>query len=442
MQNEMNIPMPPCDIDAERAVLGAMIIDADGRAIATDALSAKDFYHTAHAQIFKTLVVADVNGQELDPLTLRHDLVAQHKWTESNARGAVNDLLDDVTSAAFIEEHIEAVRECSRLRLLIARLHESLRCCNEPGMTATRAAPEVEKHLNRALMQSVDARALRLGEIVPAELDYLHAIAKGGEPVGLTTGLSDLDELQGGMCAGEIMVVAAYTTVGKTTLSLNIALHLALAGHPVDIFSLEMTARQLARNLLVVRSGVPLQGVLRGLYISADNFAKLDEAGADLIDIPLWIDDRAGMTVGQLRARATFYQRRHGTQLIIVDYLQLIAGGGAERRDLEVGATMRALKVLAKDLEVPILLLVQLNRESTKETEPRLRHLRESGAIEQDADKVLLMWPDKDARPGEPVITIYTHLAKNRNGPCGKVPLTFFAPQLRFELQAKGDVHE
>lgn len=281
-----------------------------------------------------------------------------------------------------------------------------------------------------ALLDRQGGEPVRMHDAIHAALNEIDTRqARGGGLAGLSTGFGQIDQITGGLEPGQLVILAARPSAGKTALALNIADHVAAAGTPVLFFTLEMSVQELGMRLLSSRTGVPMAD-MRGGSVSPEDWRRLADADRDTAGIPLFIDDRPGITVAYARAKARKIRRQHGLGLIVVDYLQLMKGPG-ENRTQEVGGISRGLKALAKELRVPLIALAQINRavESRTDKRPLMSDLRESGDIEADADVIAML--HREEGPGMQDL-IALAVRKNRNGPLGDVTLAYDAPRLRF----------
>lgn len=457
-------PIPPHNPEAERAVLGAMLLDADAASAAIESLKPDDYYRDAHKKIFRALCTLYDQNVVPDELVLREELARTGDLDKAGGLEYLRELSRGVTSAALVEDHVKLVRDSSTLRGLIDAASEALRSCYQPGQPIDHILDEAEKGILKVSESRAAGNIVSIDETLNTALEELRYIMEsGGGPLGLTTRFTDLDRYTGGLCKGEFIVLAARTSVGKTTMALNIALDV-MVNHeaPVLIFSLEMGRHQLARNLLSMYSKVSFHKLKAGQFITEAEWETVEQAAKVMRTMPLYIDDGGGLTISQLRARARRYHQRHGIKLIIVDYLQLVQSphGRRENRQIEVTDVSQGMKSLAKELNIPVLVLAQLRRDA-EEQPPQLSHLRESGSIEQDADKVILIHGsttkqdetsdsdldygtthrskhEEDQRPD----VLSLRVAKNRSGPTsGPIKLNFFKHILRFEAYSDLDAN-
>lgn len=441
--------IPPHSIEAESSVLGGLLLDNGAWDRVGDLLSDRDFYRYEHRLVF-TAIGALVNASKpADVITVFEQLQNQGKAEEIGGLAYLNSLAQYVPSAGNIRRYAEIVRERSVLRKLVTASDEiSTNAFNPKGRPVAAILDEAEQKIfnigeegarNKQGFQAMDTLVVDL-------LDRVQEMADNPNDVtGVPTGFYDLDRMTAGFQAGDLIVLAARPSMGKTALAINIAEHVALnEGLPVAVFSMEMGAAQLAVRI-VGSIGRIDQGHLRTGKLTDEEWPRLTEAIEKLRTISLHIDESAGLTSSELRANARRLSRQCGKLgLIVVDYLQLMSGSSSdgENRATELGEISRGLKMLARELQCPVIALSQLNRsvEQRPDKRPMMSDLRESGAIEQDADIIMFIYRDeyytKDAckEPGVAEVII----AKQRNGPTGVVKLAFLRHITKFESLASG----
>jgi replicative DNA helicase len=441
--------IPPHSIEAESSVLGGLLLDNAAWDRVGDLLSERDFYRYEHRLVF-TAIGTLVNGSKpADVITVFEQLQNQGKAEEIGGLAYLSSLAQYVPSAGNIRRYAEIVRERSVLRKLVTASDEiSTNAFNPKGRPVAAILDEAEQKIfnigeegarNKQGFQAMDTLVVDL-------LDRVQEMADNPNDVtGVPTGFYDLDRMTAGFQAGDLIVLAARPSMGKTALAINIAEHVALnEGLPVAVFSMEMGAAQLAVRI-VGSIGRIDQGHLRTGKLTDEEWPRLTEAIERLRTISLHIDESAGLTSSELRANARRLSRQCGKLgLIVVDYLQLMSGSSndGENRATELGEISRGLKMLARELQCPVIALSQLNRsvEQRPDKRPMMSDLRESGAIEQDADIIMFIYRDeyytKDAckEPGVAEVII----AKQRNGPTGVVKLAFLRQITKFESLASG----
>ena len=442
--------VPPHSVEAESSVLGGLLLDNAAWDRVNDVVSPQDFYRYEHRAVFESVSALVNAGKPADVITVYEHLQSTGKAEEIGGLSYLNALAQYVPGAGNIRRYAEIVRDRSILRRLVSTSEEiSANAFNTQGRPVSSILDEAEQKIfnigeegarTKQGFQSMDTLVVSL-------LDRVQEMADNPNDVtGVPTGFYDLDRMTAGLQAGDLIVLAGRPSMGKTALAINIAEHVALhEGLPVAVFSMEMGAAQLAVRI-VGSIGRIDQGHLRTGKLTDEEWPRLSEAIEKLRTISLHIDESAGVTPGELRANARRLARQCGQLgLIVVDYLQLMsgsAGSEGENRATELGEISRGLKMLAKELQCPVIALSQLNRsvESRPDKRPMMSDLRESGAIEQDADIIMFIYRDeyytKDAckEPGVAEVII----AKQRNGPTGMVKLTFLNKITKFESLASG----
>lgn len=427
------------DLDAERSVIGAMLMNDDIIPEITDYVTAADFTHFAHAIVFAAIIDKWSNGQPVDSVTIAAALAGTGELAKIGGGPYLHDLLESVPTVANGPYYARIVADHGRRR----RIDEAGARIRQIAHKVSEDIDTVAEECDRALADAIDGT-----DTTETFADYFTeaftSLEHDGKNTGTPTGFPDLDRLTGGLEAGCLYIAAARPGMGKTVLLTDITRHVAIReGLPVLFASLEMSGKELAQRLATAESGTPAAWWKGVGTPTDDGMAKIANAGAVIAESPLEIDTHTGMTITRLRSRARKFAARHGGKLglIVVDYLQLMqTTGKPESRQVEIAAYSRGLKLLAKDLGCPILVAAQLNRENTNRTDkrPQLSDLRESGAIEQDADVVMLIhrddYYDKDSpRAGEADIIV----AKNRSGSCGDVVLAAQLHKSRFVSMAR-----
>ena len=440
--------IPPHSIEAESSVLGGLLLDNGAWDRVGDLLIDSDFYRYEHRLIYGAVGALINASKPADVITVFESLQNQGKAEECGGLAYLNSLAQYVPSASNIRRYAEIVRERSILRKLVTASDEiATNAFNPQGRAVDRILDEAEQKIfnigeegsrMKQGFQSMESLVVKL-------LDRVQEMADNPNDItGVPTGFYDLDRMTSGLQAGDLVVLAARPSMGKTAFAINIAEHVALhEGLPVAVFSMEMGASQLAVRI-VGSIGRIDQGHLRTGKLSDDEWPRLTEAIERLGSVSLHIDETPGLTTSELRANARRLARQCGKLgLIAVDYLQLMSGSSTtgDNRATELGEISRGLKMLAKELQCPVIALSQLNRsvETRTDKRPMMSDLRESGAIEQDADIIMFIYRDdyynKDSRePGVAEIII----GKQRNGPTGTVKLAFLKPLTRFESLASG----
>lgn len=440
------------DLSAERAVLGAVVADNTVISDVAESVSPDDFSHAGHMHIFAAMLALDSRAQKVDPLTIAEELKS---LGQLSAAGGPAYLAQLDQSAPFSQNAVEYAK-IVRDRAVRRQLASTLRELNEMATSEQGRTDELVDETERRVFQIAEKKRTgdltKLGTLMMPALDALDRMrASAGGVTGLSTGYIDLDQQLTGLHGGELIVLAARPGIGKTSLAMNFALHAArVEKRAVAVFSLEMPSTQLAQRLLAQAARVDMRK-LRSGRLTQHDMDRLSESANELFNCPLYIDDSGALSSFDLRAKARrLKQRDDSLGLIVIDYLQLMhQKGQVESRQLEVAEISRALKQLAKELSVPIVALSQLNRkvEERKGGKPMLSDLRESGAIEQDADVVMFIHREDEGDedggggggPPSTAIPVELIVAKQRNGPVGSVDLIFLSEFTRFESRARGD---
>jgi len=440
---------PPHSIEAESSVLGGLLLDNGAWDRVGDLLVDGDFYRYEHRQVYAAIGALVNASRPADVITVYEHLQALGKAEEIGGLGYLNALAQYVPSASNIRRYAEIVRERSILRKLVSASDEiATNAFNTQGRAVAQILDEAEQKIfnigeeGSRMKQGFQA----MPQLVVDLLDRVQEMADNQNDItGVPTGFFDFDRMTSGLQPGDLIVLAARPSMGKTALAINIAEHVALnEGLPVAVFSMEMGASQLAVRI-VGSIGRIDQGHLRTGKLSDDEWPRLTEAIEKLRNVSLHIDETPGLTPSELRANARRLARQCGKLgLIVVDYLQLMSGSnssGGDNRATEIGEISRGLKMLAKELQCPVIALSQLNRSVEQRTDkrPMMSDLRESGAIEQDADVIMFIYRDdyynkESKEPGVAEVII----GKQRNGPTGTVKLAFLKPLTKFESLASG----
>ncbi|HSH38737.1 MAG TPA: replicative DNA helicase [Chthoniobacterales bacterium] len=439
----------PHSVEAEQGVLGSMLISPrDIIAECVERITDEYFYVPAHQTIYTVLVELWNAGAGIDLITFTQTLRDRNLLETVGGAAFVTSLYTFVPTAANVMYYLEIVREKFVLRQIIAACTESVRRAYEEQDEVNNLLDEVEQKVFAVGEDRFKGQMPGMKEQVMGALESIEQLwERRGGITGISTGFAELDRMTNGLHEAEMIVIAARPSMGKTALAMNIAEHVAISSKlPVAVFSLEMSSQQLVQRLLCSRARVNLQKVREG-FLAERDFPSLTSAASKLAEAQIYIDDTAGLSILELRAKARRLKAQKDVQLIVIDYLQLLKSTtrrAQDNRQLEISEISSGIKGLAKELKVPIIVLAQLNRqpEARSGGKPRLSDLRESGSIEQDADLVgLLVRPevyeeDEDARAekaGEAELII----AKQRNGPVGEVPLTFLKEFTRFEDRAR-----
>ena len=438
MEDALIQRIPPNSKEAEQSVIGSMIMDAEAISIASELLTAEDFYNKSYGLIFSAMVELYFEGKAVDIVTLSERLKEKNAPPEVSSLDFVGDLLIAVPTSANIREYAQIVKDKSVLRNVIKVTDEINKSC----YTGAEKTENILENAEKRVFDLVQKRGslndcMPIKDVVLEAISRVEAAAKtGGNITGIATGFADLDYKTAGLQRSDLILIAARPSMGKTAFALNIAQHIAIKSHiTTAIFSLEMSQVQLVNRLLSLESNVNSQGLRTG-KLSDSDWNKLLASGSRIGTSNLIIDDTPGISVAELRSKCRKYKAEQGLDVVIIDYLQLMTGSGkTDSRQQEISDISRSLKALARELNVPVIALSQLSRavEQRPDHRPMLSDLRESGAIEQDADVVMFIYRDdyynKDTdKKGISEIII----AKQRNGPIGTVELAWLPDYTKF----------
>ncbi|MDD2701577.1 MAG: replicative DNA helicase [Sideroxydans sp.] len=434
MNSPTELILPPHSIEAEQSVIGAILLEGDKaldriEGVIVDA----DFYRQEHRLIFAALRKLSNSGGTIDVITAAEALEAAGSLERTGGLAYLGGLAQNTPSAANIKRYAEIVKERAMQRQLMVLASEITANCSAPGADVS----EIISQADAAMVQMLDAGTEEPVLLYDAMADAIADIDKratGNRRSGLQTGVAEFDELTGGLEPGQLVIVAARPSVGKTAFALNVADHVTRQGETAAFFSLEMTKRELSQRLLALRASVSVTQMRSG-NLSGDDWDRISACQGKADGERLFLIDRSAIGVAYVRAAARKIKRKHGLGLIVVDYLGLMKGEG-QTRTQEIGSLSRGLKALAKELHVPIVALAQLNRatETRQDKRPQLSDLRDSGEIEQDADIVAMLHREElhTAAP-EWVGLAELITRKNRNGPLGHAFLRYLGEYMRFE---------
>jgi len=436
----------PHDLGAEAAVLGSMIVDPRCIGDVVETLNRSAFYHTEHQTIYDAIVVLfeKNRGEGIDGLLVRSELERQNQMEAIGGPEYLQRVIETVPSSANVQYYADIVREKMLLRETIAAATEILNNAYDETGDASAKLDEAERKIFAVTDKRITTSAVALKDLVTKAYELIEK-REGTHVTGLGTGYYELDDMTCGLQPGEMIIVAGRPSMGKTALALNIAEHMGIVEKiPLAIFSLEMGRQQLAERFLCSYSGVDAQLVRKGM-LSTEHYQKLVEACGVISEAPIYIDDTSALAPLELRAKARRLKGGYGIRCILVDYLQLMHVGALriESRQQEITTISRYLKSLARELNIPVVVLSQLNRspEGREGHRPRMSDLRESGSIEQDADVVMLLHREDYYHRGEEGYeldnTAEVIIAKQRNGPTGTMKLTFREKCTRFENLAQ-----
>ena len=431
---------PPQDLAAEQGVLGGMLLSKDAIADVIDVIKGRDFYKPAHELIFDSILDLYGRGEPADAVTVSAELTKRGELARVGGAPYLHTLMSSVPTAANAGYYAVIVRE----RAILRRLVEAGTRITQMGYATDGA--DLDEIVNRAQAEIYGVTEQRAGEdyapladVMEGALDEIESISnRSGQMTGVPTGFTDLDQLTNGLHAGQMVIIAARPAIGKSTLGLDLARSCSIRnGLTSVIFSLEMGRNEITMRLLSAEARVALHHMRAGT-MTDDDWARLARRMGEVSAAPLFIDDSPNMSMMEIRAKCRRLKQRHDLRLVIVDYLQLMSGGGSRRpesRQQEVSEMSRALKLLAKELELPIIAIAQLNRGPEQRTDkrPMMSDLRESGSLEQDADVVILLhredaYERESPRAGEADLIV----AKHRNGPTATITVAFQGHYSRF----------
>ncbi len=438
----------PHNLEAERSVLGAILLHNDAFNLAAEVIDSRDFFRDAHRRIFDKMVKLSERGDAIDLVTLKDELARSGEIEEVGGPSYIAALVDGVPRSTNVEHYARIIKEKATLRSLIFSANKILATAYEAEEDADVILDQAEHAIFAIADDKVRDGFVSLRDLAQGSLETIEKLHARKELVtGVPTGFTDLDELTSGLQASDLIIVAGRPSMGKTSLVLNMAQHVGTKTNmTVGLFSLEMSKEQLFLRMLTSEARIDAHR-LRGGFLGERDWGRLAQAIGTLSDAKIFIDDSPSIGVLEMRAKCRRLKSEHGLHLVIVDYIQLMQGRGRfENRTLEVASISRSLKGLAKELSVPIVVLSQLSRapESRSDHRPQLSDLRESGALEQDADVVMFIfredqYADKNAPPADTQGVAELIIGKQRNGPVGVVKLAFIREFTRFENLASGN---
>jgi replicative DNA helicase len=443
------LKLPPHSLEAERSLLGGLMLDQRSWDQVADVVGVDDFYRADHRTIFEAIARLSEQDRPPDAVTVSQQLERENRLELAGGIDYLARLVEETPSAANVRAYAQIVREHSMLRQLIqiggdiaSSAHSS------DGLSVAELVDQAEQRVFEIADRGTAGPGFRaLKEILPDTIDRLDVLSHSDEEItGISTGFGAMDDMTAGLQRGDLIVVAGRPSMGKTTLAVNIAENAAIGhGIPTAIFSMEMSDEQLSFRMIGSIGRVSQSRLRRG-KLSDEDWTRIDSAVSMMSQAPIFIDDSAGLSPTEVRARARRLKREHGLGLIVVDYLQLMqVAGTVENRATEISQISRSLKALAKELSVPVIAISQLNRsvEQRVDKKPVMSDLRESGAIEQDADVIVFIYReevyDKET-PRKGVADII--IGKQRNGPVGEFHLTFLGEYTKFENLVAEDYGE
>ena len=443
VEKEIVSKIPPNDIIAEQAVLGSMLADTDAVVKAIEILKPEDFYREDHKEIYSAMLELYGLGEPIDFLTLRNILQQRGTLEKVGSEMFLSTLIDSVPTTSNIESYVKIVEEKATLRSLIKAANDILAMGYASTEEVNSIIEKTEKRIFDVLQNRNSRGYASIKDILIDTFDNIEQLYKKKSKVsGIESGFTDLDLKTSGLNPSELIMVAARTAMGKSAFVLNIAHHVAMNGKvPVMIFSLEMSKEQMVNRILCSEAEVDSMKVRTG-DLDSEDWIKLGKASGNLAEAPIYIDDTPGLSSAELRAKCRKAKLEKDVGLIIIDYLQLMESKGrSESRQNEISEISRSLKILAKELNVPVIALSQLSRapESRPDHRPILSDLRESGSIEQDADIVMFLYRDDYYNPDtEKKNVAEVIIAKNRSGSTGTVELAWLGKYTKFANLFRG----
>lgn len=439
----------PHNLEAERSVLGSILLHNEAFDQAAEVIDSNDFYRDAHRRIFDKMVKLAERGHAIDLVTLKEELGRTGDLDEVGGPAYITALVDGVPRSMNVEHYARIIKEKATLRNLIYSANKILATAYAGEEDPEVILDQAEHAIFAIADDKVRDGFVSLRDLAQSSLDTIEQLHARKELItGVPTGFTDLDEITSGLQPSDLIIIAARPSMGKTSLVLNIAQHVGTrTSKTVGIFSLEMSKEQLFLRMLTAEARIDAQRMRRG-FLGERDWGRLSQAIGTLSEAKIFIDDTPSIGVLEMRAKSRRLASQHHLDLIIVDYIQLMQGRGRfENRTLELASISRSLKALAKELSVPVVVLSQLSRapESRADHRPQLSDLRESGALEQDADVVMFifredMYVDKSQPPAEGEGTAELIVGKQRNGPTGVVKLAFIREFTRFENLAAGSL--
>lgn len=429
--NQSTLRVPPHSQDAEESVLGAMLIDKDAVIAVAEFLQPSDFYDERLKEIYQACLDLYEERVPIDVLTVTEKLKKRKSFKMIGSTSFLADLANKVPTAAHVEHYGRIVKDTSTKRALMAAASRLVAISMDESLPANEVMDRAESEVFALSQKNIGKSFTSVRETLAESFDRLDELHKQGEGIrGVPTGFKELDDALAGMQKSNLIILAARPGVGKTSLAMNIAQHVAVElKKPVGFFSLEMSKEELVDRLLVAQADIDAWKLKTG-KLSEDDFTKLSNAMGEIAEAPLYIDDTPALSVLEMRTKARRLQVESGLEFIIVDYLQLARSRNLENRVQEVSEISQGMKNLARELRIPVFALSQLSRavETRGGKKPQLSDLRESGSIEQDADVVMFLWREDDENPEK----IMLDIAKHRNGPLKNIQLYFKGDRIKF----------
>jgi replicative DNA helicase len=428
----------PFNLEAEKALISSVLLDGSSIHAIAEKLSPLDFYHRAHRAIIEVFLELSKENKQVDLVVLHETLSNKKMLAECGGLDYLLELQEHVPCVSLLEQYIKIVKDRAVMRHLIISCSNTIRLCYNPqGNSVEKILDKAENEIFQLAGSAVSKNFFKLSELLKTTFEKLSKInEKKGDITGVPSGFHDFDSMTSGLQPGDLIILAARPSMGKTALALNAATNAWKAGHRIGIFSLEMSSEQLVLRMISAESGISHQKI-RNANLSSEEWIELINTAAKMDIADIYIDDTPAISIMELRAKARRLKQKHQVDFLVVDYLQLITGDAkSENRTQEISGISRALKALAKELKVPILALSQLSRslESRVDKRPILSDLRESGAIEQDGDLIMFIYRDIVYNKETPTPDLCELIVgKQRNGPTGTINLRFDGTLTRFE---------
>jgi len=427
--------LPPHSIEAEMCLLASMMLDKELIGQIVSLIDRDTFYQADHQIVFDVLLKLYEQGRPIDAVIVYEELSKRNLLDEIGGKGYIAQILNTVPSAAHGAHYAGIIREKALLRQLIAASNDILRDAYAPHESAEIVLEKAEREIFKIAERKVGQNMVEMEKVLH---EVFEMIENRGQR-GTETGFSELDDVMNGLQNGEMIIVAARPSMGKTAFAMNVVEHIAADQKlPCAIFSLEMSKQQLAQRMLCSRGQIDAHKLRKGM-LNSQEYTKLASVVGELAKAPIWVDDSPGLRPLELRAKARRLKLQHDIKCIVVDYMQLMDNPGRENRQQEISEISRGIKAVARELSIPVICLSQLNRASEGRDghRPRMSDLRESGSIEQDADVIMLLHREDYYRMSEPDFQpdniAEVIIAKQRNGPTGTIKLTFLNKTTRFE---------
>jgi replicative DNA helicase len=440
-EEESGLRTPPHSVEMEQSVLGALLLNNDAIDM-VGGLRAEHFYRYEHRVLFETIQKMIVGGRTADVVTVYEFLQTAGHLDRTGGLPYLNSLVNNTPGSANVARYAQIVIDRATLRGILSAVDEiGSMAYNRNGMEVSEIVALAQSKFE-PLAESRSSEPKFIGAYLTPVVEEIDAQHQGAPLTAIPLGFRDLDfKLDGGVNDGDLVIIAGRPSMGKTAFAMAVAMYVAACGGTVLVFSMEMPGKQLTQRGISLKGGIPMPRVKNGAKMTDEDWPRLTNAVADLAELPLLLDESAGLTLAEITSRARAVKRKYGLKLVVVDYLQLMTGGEGDGRTQQVGSYSRGLKSLAKNLGVPVIALAQLNRglEARPNKRPLMSDLRDSGEIEQDADTILFLYRDEVYYPDSPDAgTAEVIIGKQRNGALGVAHLAFIGEQAKFGDLAGG----